>query len=282
MPILFTFLTFLSISKAFAQDKGGAAPAPAANGKELTATIRTSMGNMEMKLFYDKAPQTVSNFVQLARSKFYDGLIFHRVIPGFMVQTGDPKGNGTGGPGYSFADEFGEGLKHDKPGMVSMANSGPNTNGSQFFITVAPTPHLDGKHSIFGEITKGEDVAVAISNVKTTAAKPEQDVKILGIDIHGDWYKPVEVKKIKELSEDDIKAVTTDIATKLVKKIAEVQSYGTFQNLTKVTARSRGNLAQIYYKADFSKKKELNLILVGEVNGKNFKLQEFQFAESKN
>lgn len=280
MPLFF-------ISQAFSQDKAApvpeAASAPATlNGQELTATIRTSMGNIEMKLFYDKAPQTVSNFVTLARSKFYDNLLFHRVVPGFMVQTGDPQGTGNGGPGYSFPDEFGPGLKHDKAGIVSMANSGANTNGSQFFITVAKAEQLDGKHSIFGEVTKGTDVAIAISNVKTTGTKPEKDVKILGIDIHGDWYKPGEVKKVKELSEDDIKAVTQDLATKLLKKVAEVQPYGKFVSINKVAARSRGTMVQIFYKADFSKKKELNMVIVGEIKDKVFKLQEFQFAESKN
>ncbi|MBC7660934.1 MAG: peptidylprolyl isomerase [Chitinophagaceae bacterium] len=279
------FLPLFCFKTAFAEDKAlapAAAAAPAAQTQELTATLRTSMGTMEMRLFPDKAPQTVANFVTLAKSKFYDGLLFHRVVPGFMVQTGDPQGTGNGGPGYSFPDEFNPALKHDKAGTVSMANSGPNTNGSQFFITVAPTPHLDGKHTIFGEITKGVDVAVAISNVKTTGTKPETDVKILGIDIHGDWYKPVEVKKSKELSEDDIKALTQDLATKLLKKVSEVQSYGTFQTLTKVAARSRGSMVQIFYKADFSKKKEANIVLVGEVKNKVFNLQEFQFSEGKN
>ncbi len=265
-----------------AEEKVPVVAPPSASVQDLTATIRTSMGNMEMRLFPDKAPQTVANFVQLARSKFYDNLLFHRVVPGFMIQTGDPQGTGNGGPGYSFADEFGPGLKHDKAGMVSMANSGPNTNGSQFFITVAPAAHLDGKHSIFGEITKGTDIAIAISNAKTTGTKPEADIKILGIDVHGDNYKPVEVKKIKELAEADMQALTQDLATRLFKKIAEVQNYGKFASITKVAARSRGSMIQIIYKADFSKKKELNIVLIGEGNEKTFKLQEFQFAEGKN
>jgi len=267
---------------ASAQDKAATPAAPAANAQELTATLRTSMGNMEIKLFPDKAPQTVSNFVQLARSKFYDNLLFHRVVPGFMIQTGDPQGTGNGGPGYSFGDEFGPGLKHDKAGILSMANSGPNTNGSQFFITVAPANHLDGKHSIFGEVTKGTDIAIAISNVKTAGTKPETDVKILGIDIHGDSYKPVEVTKSKELAEADMQKLTQDLATKLFKKTSEVLNYGKFVSISKVTARSRGSMMQIIYKADFSKKKDLNMILVGEVKDQAFKLQEYQFAEGKN
>lgn len=249
--------------------------------KDLTATIKTSMGDIEVKLFPDKAPQTVSNFVTLARSKFYDGLIFHRVIPGFMIQTGDPQGNGTGGPGYSFADEFGPGLKFDKAGLLAMANSGPNTNGSQFFITVAPTPHLDGKHSIFGEVIKGQEIANNISTAKANGAnKPDTDIKIVSITINGE-FKPQEVKKVKELSEDDITKATEDLAKKLLTKVSEIQGYGKFVSISKVTARSRGSMVQIYFKGDFSKKKELNIVLVGEMKDKAFKLQEFQFAESK-
>ena len=276
MRILSCLLALFITQFAFAVEP---ASAPAAS-KDLTATIKTSMGDIEVRLFPDKAPVTVSNFVTLARSKFYDGLIFHRVIPGFMIQTGDPQGNGTGGPGYSFADEFGAGLKHDKAGILSMANSGPNTNGSQFFVTVGPTPHLDGKHSIFGEVIKGIDVANSISTAKARSEKPETDIKIVSIAINGD-FKPVEVKKTKELSEDDIAKATQDLAKKLLTKVAEVQGYGTFVSISKVTARSRGAMVQIYFKADFSKKKEVNIVLVGEMKDKAFKLQEFQFAESK-
>jgi len=125
--------------------------------------IQTSLGTMEAELYGDDAPKTVENFVTLAKKGFYDGQIFHRVIPDFMIQTGDPTGTGRGGPGYAFKDEFSPNLKHDKPGTLSMANSGPDTNGSQFFITVAPTPWLDGKHSVFGRVTKSLDVAIAIS-----------------------------------------------------------------------------------------------------------------------
>jgi cyclophilin family peptidyl-prolyl cis-trans isomerase len=130
--------------------------------KTYTATIQTSDGDIILQLFADKTPNTVNNFVFLAREGFYDGVIFHRVIENFMVQGGDPTGTGRGGPGYSFADEFHPELRHDGPGVLSMANAGPNTNGSQFFITHVATPHLDGKHSVFGRVTGGLDVLMAI------------------------------------------------------------------------------------------------------------------------
>ena len=139
--------------------------------KKYSAILKTDLGDIEVSLFADKAPNTVNNFVFLAREGYYDNTIFHRVIKDFMAQAGDPTGTGRGGPGYSFRDEFGTGLKHNKPGILSMANAGPNTNGSQFFITHVPTPWLDGKHAIFGEVTKGLDVLFAI---------PERDPMRIG------------------------------------------------------------------------------------------------------
>jgi cyclophilin family peptidyl-prolyl cis-trans isomerase len=130
--------------------------------KKYTATIQTADGDIVLQLFTDKTPNTVNNFVFLAREGFYDGVIFHRVIKNFMVQGGDPTGTGRGGPGYSFGDEFHPELSHNGPGVLSMANAGPNTNGSQFFITHVATPHLDGKHSVFGLVTGGLDVLMAI------------------------------------------------------------------------------------------------------------------------
>lgn len=130
--------------------------------KTYTAIMHTEKGDITFDLFTDKTPTTVNNFVFLAREKFYDGVIFHRVIADFMAQSGDPSGTGSGGPGYRFADEFHSTLKHDKPGVLSMANAGPGTNGSQFFITHVPTPWLDGKHSIFGQVSKGMDVLFSI------------------------------------------------------------------------------------------------------------------------
>ncbi|MBI3319990.1 MAG: peptidylprolyl isomerase [Candidatus Omnitrophica bacterium] len=133
------------------------------------ATIETSKGKIVLELYAEEAPKTVANFVTLAKKGFYDGIIFHRVIPGFMVQTGDPTGTGRGGPGYTFEDEISPRLHHDAPGVVSMANAGPNTNGSQFFITVAATPWLDGKHAIFGRVIEGQSVAEEIVKVERDA-----------------------------------------------------------------------------------------------------------------
>ena len=126
--------------------------------KSYTATFKTQRGDITVELYADRAPLTVENFVNLARAGFYDGTTFHRVINGFMAQGGDPTGTGTGGPGYQFADEFHPSLRHDSPGILSMANAGAGTNGSQFFITHGPTPHLDNRHSVFGKVTGGMDV----------------------------------------------------------------------------------------------------------------------------
>jgi cyclophilin family peptidyl-prolyl cis-trans isomerase len=126
--------------------------------KNYTATIETNRGPVVLDLYTKRAPITVNNFVSLARDGYYDGVTFHRVIKDFMVQGGDPTGTGRGGPGYTFRDEFDPEVKHDKPGVLSMANAGPGTNGSQFFITHVPTPWLDGKHTVFGQVTKGQDV----------------------------------------------------------------------------------------------------------------------------
>jgi peptidyl-prolyl cis-trans isomerase A (cyclophilin A) len=151
-------------------------------GPGIYAHFETTEGRFTARLFDKEAPKTVENFVGLAegtkefidprgggRAKrpYYDGIIFHRIIDGFMIQGGDPLGQGYGGPGYTFADEFHPSLRHDRAGLLSMANAGPNTNGSQFFVTLAPTPHLDNRHSIFGEVVEGLDVVKKIGKVKT-------------------------------------------------------------------------------------------------------------------
>lgn len=168
-------------------------------GTPMFAIFETNKGNIKIKLFADKAPKTVENFVGLAEGTkeftdpktnkkttraFYDGLVFHRVIPNFMIQGGCPLGTGTGDPGYRFGDEFDKSLTHDKPGKLSMANAGPGTNGSQFFITVAATPWLDGKHTIFGEVVEGYENVEAISKVRTGMQdKPVEPVILKHVQI---------------------------------------------------------------------------------------------------
>jgi peptidyl-prolyl cis-trans isomerase B (cyclophilin B) len=145
---------------------------------EIKATIKTNKGDIKLLLFADKTPVTVANFVNLIQQDYYNGLMFHRVIDDFMIQGGCPNGTGTGGPGYSFEDECREDLKHDKPGILSMANAGPNTNGSQFFITHVPTPWLDGKHTVFGTVIDQSDMKV-VNSIK-------QGDRIESIIINGD------------------------------------------------------------------------------------------------
>jgi peptidyl-prolyl cis-trans isomerase A (cyclophilin A) len=156
---------------------------------EIYAAFDTTEGTFKVKLHADKVPKTVENFVSLAEGTktgkpFYDGTVFHRIIPDFMVQAGDPEGTGRGGPGYKFADEFHTSLKHTKPGILSMANAGPNTNGSQFFITVAATSWLDNKHSIFGEVTEGYSVVEKISKLPRDGQdRPKKEIRINSVKI---------------------------------------------------------------------------------------------------
>jgi peptidyl-prolyl cis-trans isomerase A (cyclophilin A) len=163
------------------------------------ADFNTSEGNFTIRLFDKEAPNTVANFVGLAEGTkewtdprtnqkstqpFYDGIIFHRVIDGFMIQGGDPLGQGVGGPGYKFADEFHPSLRHNRPGILSMANAGPNSNGSQFFITLVPTPHLDNRHSVFGEVIEGMDVVQKIGKARTGPRdRPVNDIVIQSVKI---------------------------------------------------------------------------------------------------
>ncbi|HEV3475684.1 MAG TPA: peptidylprolyl isomerase [Actinomycetota bacterium] len=151
--------------------------------KNYRATMQTSCGTIELELFADQTPITVNNFVFLAREGFFDGLTFHRVIPGFVLQGGDPEGTGAGGPGYQFEDEIVKELTFDEPGLLAMANSGPGTNGSQFFITTGPAEHLDGLHTIFGRVTDGMDAVEKIDALGTQSGTPSQTIYIEKVTI---------------------------------------------------------------------------------------------------
>jgi len=165
-------------------EKPAAPAAPAPEAKNRVARFETSKGTFKVELFESKAPLTTKNFIDLATKGFYDGVIFHRVIDGFMIQGGDPTGTGRGGPGYNIPDEFHADLKHDSPGIISMANAGPNTGGSQFFITLGPTPHLNKRHAVFGKVIEGLDVVKAIGKSATGSGdRPLDDVVMKKVTI---------------------------------------------------------------------------------------------------
>ena len=192
---IFGFIFFSACDSGDAKNKKGAIMPE----KKTYAIFETSLGDIEVLLYPDKAPKTVENFIGLAggtkewadprnlekvKRPLYNGTLFHRVIPNFMIQGGDPKGNGTGGPGYRFEDEFVKELTFSRPGILAMANSGPNTNGSQFFITEVPTTHLDGRHTIFGEVTKGLEIVKAITRVpRDSRDRPLEDVILKKVKI---------------------------------------------------------------------------------------------------
>jgi peptidyl-prolyl cis-trans isomerase A (cyclophilin A) len=199
--LISTMFIFGLTTCSSASDKGAKKEVPMKPG--LYAIFHTTMGAITCSLFEKEAPKTVENFVGLAegtkewtdpktqakvKKRFYDGLIFHRFIPQFMIQGGDPEGTGRGGPGYRFEDEFSSGMKFDQPGRLAMANAGPNTNGSQFFITTVPTPWLDNRHTIFGQVIEGQDVVGAIEAVK----KDGRDMPLTPVII-----EKLEIKRVK-------------------------------------------------------------------------------------
>ena len=194
--LLFVMMLIFSISFTFSQEKTKK-DKKAVEIKNPVVVMETTMGTIEIELFAKETPKTVENFVGLAKKGYYNGIIFHRVIANFMIQGGDPTGTGRGGEslwGGKFEDEIVPKLKHDAPGILSMANAGPNTNGSQFFITLAPTPHLNGRHTVFGKVVKGLDVVKAIGKVETIKPgdKPKKDVVMQKVYLKGD--KPAEKK----------------------------------------------------------------------------------------
>lgn len=180
---LLGLMSFLLISTGCSANSATDIKEASHTGKTV-ALFETSMGDFTVELETKKAPKTSQNFIDLAKKGFYDGIIFHRVIDGFMIQGGDPTGTGRGGPGYTIPDEFDPSLKHDQAGILSMANAGPNTGGSQFFITLVPTPHLDGRHAVFGKVIKGMGVVKAIGKVATDRSdRPLVPVTIKKIQI---------------------------------------------------------------------------------------------------
>ena len=252
-------------------------PVPTPAAKAMTATLKTSLGDIAIELFTTKAPKTVSNFVTLAKKGFYNELTFHRVIPGFMVQTGDPNGDGSGGPGYTFADEFHQEARFDSAGIVAMANSGPHTNGSQFMITVAPQPQLQGKNTAFGRVTAGLDVVQKIAGVPTKGTKPKEAIKILGVTLKGD-FTPVSYDKVLQLSEEELDKISRPQCRKLLEGIAAAQTLGKMAQLDFKGARSRGSQVQLDYRAKFEKAAKTRLLVYGKVVDSKLTIRQFQFS----
>jgi len=236
----------------------------AANPK---AIVQTTMGNFTILLFQDKVPNTVNNFIKLVDKDFYNGIIFHRVIKDFMSQTGDPTGTGRGGCGYTFKDEFDPSLRHSKAGIVSMANRGPDTNGSQFFITAVPTPHLDDKHSIFGEIIKGMDVCNKINSCEVGANdKPLKDIQIIKIDIIKEFSETEKTLASKALIEADT----------LLK-----ENYKLFQKESPETSlddiKNKGDLFLFIWKINFSDQTKARFWIKAKRTDDKFNFLEYHF-----
>lgn len=234
---------------------------------ELKATLTTSLGLIELRLFPDKAPKTVSNFVELARAGFYDGKIFHRVMPGFSVQTGDPTGKGGGGPGYCFADEFGEGLAHDKPGVVSMVNTAPGSNGSQFLITLVPAKMLDQRSPVFGEVTSGLDVVQRIV-VGTTLDRVVIDGELT--------LTPPE--KTPELTLAQLRERAKPAVKRVLEGLGASLDLGALKKHDVEQARSRCAESQLVVTADFEKKPGAILLVHGVSTGKSYQIERLQWG----
>lgn len=248
-----------------------------ATANDVTAKLHTTLGLVEVRLYAEKAPKTVGNFVSLARKGFYDGTIFHRVVPAFVVQGGDPLGTGAGGPGYCFDDEFHPDLKHAKAGMLSMANSGANSNGSQFFITLAATPSLDGKHAVFGEVTAGMDVVNKIASAKTKASKPIEDIKVLKVEILGVFTPPV-LTTVREFSEAELDAALKKPVESLASGIGQSLNLGKLTALRLEKGRAKCAEGQATYQVDFAKSRGAKLLIYGKSDERTFTVRQFQFG----
>lgn len=250
----------------------------------VTAKMTTSLGSIEIRLYDDKTPKTVSNFVELARKGFYDGVTFHRIVPGFVIQGGDPKGTGAGGPGYCFEDEIVPGLTHSKAGILSMANAGSDTNGSQFFITLAPTPHLDRKHTVFGEVVNGMDTVnkIAATKSKSSASEPAASpgVVIQKVEIIGD-FKPVPFARTKELTDEELekalKPRVADLAA-AISKSANAGLTGKFLKATMDQGRSKCAEGQAIFSLEYEKKAKAKLVIYGRTSGDGFEISQLQWG----
>ena len=246
----------------------------------LKIRMITSKGNIEAILFYKQVPNTVASFVSLIRSSFYTGMIFHRVIPDFIIQTGDPTSTGTGGPGYTVKDEIVKELSHDRAGILSMANAGADTNGSQFFITLGSQPHLDGKYTIFGEVVSGMDVVRKISTVKTIQDKPVSPVYLKKIEIvNGDWYKEDKVEKIMSKNQTDFENTASSYTKKLIENISEDMGMKKIESISIKYFDAVGSRVRVIYDVQYKDKKSSQVLFNGYLKDSKFEIIDFYFKK---
>ncbi len=255
------------------------ATAPSSPPTPAKAVIKTSMGNIEVLLAVAKTPQAVSNFVSLAKKGFYNGQVFFRVVPGFLIQAGAPDGTNAGDPGYDIEKDTAHKLKHDKPGIIAfVAGESGYIHGSQFVITLRAAPHLDRRQQIFGEVVSGLEVVQKISETPTRAAKPIKDVKINSIEITPADIALTNVKTHRLLQPQDIQQLTVTQANLLAQKFGEAQKLGALQKLTLVATAANGGKIQANYAAEFAERRTAKVIVYGRLDRKEeFRLQESQF-----
>ena len=249
----------------------------ASAGFAATATVSTNKGKFVIELASEKAPRTVAHFVEVARSGFYKGKTFHKVVPGRLIHGGAAKKDGTGGPGYCVDDEFHKELRHAEAGVVSLVSQGSNTGGSQFVITLAKVSRLDNRYSVFGKVVSGMEVIEAIAAGKLLGSRPAKSVVITGIEVAGKT-PALKVKKRYELDEKAAKKVVEPIAKQLASSIGGVQKLGALKSLKIQSVNSRCNEAQIYTVLDFEAYKKGSLLMYGTHDEAGFDVRQFQFA----
>lgn len=271
--VLLLTLLLLGPHAAFANTPVAAAPQVTPKAK-----IKTSMGDIEVSLFAKQAPQAVANFVNLARQGFYNGALFFKVVPNFLIQTGDPEATGAGGPGYDIERDRGTKLMHNKPGMVSFVPGlNGHAHGSQFVIVLQPTPHLDKKNAAFGEVTMGLEIVEKIAATPTRAAQPIKDVKITAIEITPADLAVAPVTVHRRLQKADVQKLTEAQAIALAQNFGEAQKLGELKSIHLASTSHNGGKVQATYAVDYATRRGTKLILYGWIRREEFRLSETQF-----
>lgn len=254
-------------------------PCPGAGGAPLSATVSTTLGDIVIELRAEDAPRAVGNFVALARSGFYDGTAFHVIVPGFMVQAGGPKDEPARGPGYCFDDEASVRMHHDLPGIVSMANTGPNTNGSQFMILLAPARQLDGKQTAFGRVTGGMPVVERLGKIRVEKGRPVETVSVRSVTISGGPPPPQPATR-RELPSAELARLADAGAREVLTKLGTALGLGALDRFGVDRAMSRCTTGELSYRADFAQAKGASLRLYGQVEAEHFTIRQLAFGRA--